>query len=127
MFNPSDSCDCEGPPLPHRRPQQLHESHHLRGRKKKMKVLQKKSLSKTFQKRSTTSRRGLGSRGTQAPTPPGSTSPAGKKHKDCRIANLQKTQRLQNCKFAKNTKIAELQICKCKCKFSKKMQIFRNR
>ena len=69
MFNPSDSSDCEGHPLPHRRPQQLHEPHHLRGRKEKENST-KNWISKTFQKRSTTSRRGLGSRGTRAPTLP---------------------------------------------------------
>ena len=124
MFDHSDSSDCEGHPLPHRRPQQLHEPHHLRGRKRKWKCYKKTGFHRNFKK-------GLPLLGEvsahavrkhqhhqdpllqQAKNTKIAELQICKKHKDCRIANLQKTQRLQNCKFAN----ANANFPK-KCKFS---------
>ena len=150
MFNPSDSSDCKGHPLPHRRPQQLHEPHHLRGRKRKGKFYKKlqwhskkglpllgevsahavrehqhhqdpllqqakntkiaklqickKNKSAKIAKITKMATKYNNHKKGQMQKISGSTFPAGKKHKDCRIANLQKKMQIckKNCKFAKN-------------------------
>ena len=99
MFDHSDSSDCEGHPLPHRRPQQLHEPHHLRGRKRKWKFYKKKldfiEISKKvyhFSERSRLTRY--------------SSTNTTRIH----FSSRQKTQRLQNCKFAKDANLQTMQI-----------------
>ena len=91
MFNPSDSSDCKGHPLPHRRPQQLHEPHHLRGRKRKGKFYKK--LPKKVYHFSERSRL---------------TRYASTNTTRIHFSSRQKTQRLQNCKFAKKNKSAKI-------------------